>query len=110
MRSWERRYAIGPAVRVAGKHRRWLPENIARLEEMCHLTGQGVPPAEAARAARVKAAGAFRFEDDAPATGEAGSWRTRDAATGAGPLSLTARCTPTPAATPPTTPAPQHCS
>ncbi|WP_326593229.1 MerR family transcriptional regulator [Streptomyces sp. NBC_01294] len=69
LRSWERRYAIGPAVRVAGKHRRRLPEDIARLEEMCRLTGQGVPPAEAARAARVKAAGAFRFEDDAPATG-----------------------------------------
>ncbi|MFJ7209386.1 MerR family transcriptional regulator [Streptomyces sp. NPDC098789] len=69
LRSWERRYAIGPAVRVAGKHRRWLPEDIARLEEMCHLTGQGVPPAEAARAARLKAAGEFRYEEDPLPTG-----------------------------------------
>ncbi|MFF4322972.1 MerR family transcriptional regulator [Streptomyces sp. NPDC001568] len=53
LRSWERRYAIGPsAVRGNGKHRRWLPPDIARLEEMCRLTSRGVPPAEAARAAR----------------------------------------------------------
>ncbi|MGW9369606.1 MerR family transcriptional regulator [Streptomyces xanthophaeus] len=54
LRSWERRYAIGPtAERVTGKHRRWLPQDIARLEEMCRLTSRGVPPAEAARAARL---------------------------------------------------------
>ncbi|MGW1642193.1 MerR family transcriptional regulator [Streptomyces lavendulae] len=69
LRSWERRYAIGPAVRVAGKHRRWLPEDIARLEEMCHLTARGVPPAEAARAARVKVAGTSKVEKDVPAAG-----------------------------------------
>ncbi|OKK22942.1 transcriptional regulator [Streptomyces sp. CB00455] len=56
LRSWERRYAIGPAVRVDGKHRRWLPEDIGRLEEMCRLTSLGVPPAEAARAARTPGA------------------------------------------------------
>ncbi|MET9881732.1 MerR family transcriptional regulator [Streptomyces sp. NPDC006430] len=51
LRSWERRYAIGPASREAGRHRRWTPRDIARLELMCRLTAQGVPPAEAARAA-----------------------------------------------------------
>ncbi|MEU4131319.1 MerR family transcriptional regulator [Streptomyces wuyuanensis] len=51
LRSWERRYAIGPATREDGRHRRWTPEDISRLEEMCRLTAQGVPPAEAARAA-----------------------------------------------------------
>ncbi|MDJ0381132.1 MerR family transcriptional regulator [Streptomyces sp. G-G2] len=51
LRSWERRYAIGPARREDGRHRRWTPQDIARLELMCHLTSQGVPPAEAARAA-----------------------------------------------------------
>ncbi|AWK11929.1 transcriptional regulator [Streptomyces spongiicola] len=51
LRSWERRYAIGPATREDGRHRRWTPEDIALLEEMCRLTAQGVPPAEAARAA-----------------------------------------------------------
>ncbi|MCX4776536.1 MerR family transcriptional regulator [Streptomyces sp. NBC_01264] len=52
LRSWERRYAIGPDRREAGRHRRWTPEDIARLELMCRLTAQGAPPSEAARVAR----------------------------------------------------------
>ncbi|RST08991.1 MerR family transcriptional regulator [Streptomyces sp. WAC07149] len=51
IRSWERRYGIGPARRAPGRHRRWGPQDIAVLEEMCRLTSRGVPPAEAARAA-----------------------------------------------------------
>ncbi|MFJ3922037.1 MerR family transcriptional regulator [Streptomyces sp. NPDC090022] len=51
LRSWERRYAIGPAEREGGRHRRWTAGDIARLELMCRLTAQGVPPREAARAA-----------------------------------------------------------
>lgn len=51
LRTWESRYGIGPSRREEGRHRRWRPEDIARLERMCHLTGQGVPPAEAARMA-----------------------------------------------------------
>lgn len=59
LRSWERRYAIGPARREDGRHRRWTPGDIARLELMCRLTAQGVPPAEAARVARATGPGAF---------------------------------------------------
>ncbi|MEV7414815.1 MerR family transcriptional regulator [Streptomyces sp. NPDC089919] len=51
VRSWEQRYGIGPAVREGGRHRRWMPGDIAMLEEMCRLTSSGIPPAEAARAA-----------------------------------------------------------
>ncbi|MFJ4777696.1 MerR family transcriptional regulator [Streptomyces sp. NPDC088762] len=51
LRSWDRRYGIGPAAREGGHHRRWAPADIALLEEMCRLTSSGVPPAEAARAA-----------------------------------------------------------
>ncbi|MFD8596036.1 MerR family transcriptional regulator [Kitasatospora sp. NPDC059646] len=51
VRSWERRYGIGPAHREPGHHRRWSPQDIAVLETMCRLTARGVPPAEAARAA-----------------------------------------------------------
>lgn len=51
LRSWERRYGIGPVVREDGRHRRWLPSDISRLEAMCRLTARGFPPAEAARAA-----------------------------------------------------------
>ncbi|MFD8204860.1 MerR family transcriptional regulator [Streptomyces sp. NPDC059695] len=49
VRSWEQRYGIGPAVRSSGRHRRWMPDDIALLEEMCRLTATGVPPGEAAR-------------------------------------------------------------
>ncbi|QNP68644.1 MerR family transcriptional regulator [Streptomyces roseirectus] len=51
LRSWDRRYGIGPAARAAGRHRRWSPGDVAVLEAMCRLTASGVPPAEAARAA-----------------------------------------------------------
>ncbi|MFD4549882.1 MerR family transcriptional regulator [Streptomyces sp. NPDC058466] len=52
LRSWDRRYGMGPEVRSDGRHRRWTPGDVAMLEEMCRLTSAGVPPAEAARAAK----------------------------------------------------------
>lgn len=52
LRSWDRRYGLGPATRADGRHRRWTPDDVAVLEAMCRLTSSGVPPAEAARAAR----------------------------------------------------------
>ncbi|MFI6035891.1 MerR family transcriptional regulator [Streptomyces sp. NPDC051315] len=58
LRSWDRRYGIGPAVRADGRHRRWRPDDVAVLEAMCRLTTAGVPPAEAARAAREAGRGA----------------------------------------------------
>ncbi len=51
IRSWERRYGIGPAHRDPGRHRRWEPADVAVLEEMCRLMARGVTPAEAARVA-----------------------------------------------------------
>ncbi|MFB7244030.1 MerR family transcriptional regulator [Streptomyces populi] len=52
LRSWDRRYGLGPAVRADGHHRRWSPDDVAMLQEMCRLTAAGLPPAEAARAAK----------------------------------------------------------
>ncbi|MFJ4905072.1 MerR family transcriptional regulator [Streptomyces sp. NPDC093249] len=52
LRSWDRRYGIGPVSRENGRHRRWTPDDVAVVREMCRLTASGVPPAEAARAAR----------------------------------------------------------
>lgn len=56
LRSWDRRYGIGPAARTGGRHRRWTAEDVAALETMCRLTASGVPPAEAARAVKERAA------------------------------------------------------
>ncbi|MEU0373854.1 MerR family transcriptional regulator [Streptomyces sp. NPDC006283] len=52
VRSWDRRYGIGPDRHTGGKHRRWTAADVARLERMCALTATGLAPAEAARLAR----------------------------------------------------------
>ncbi|MFH9725627.1 MerR family transcriptional regulator [Streptomyces sp. NPDC017254] len=67
LRSWDRRYGIGPAAHESGRHRRWGPDDIAVLQEMCRLTASGVPPAEAARAARAGAAPTPPATEEAPA-------------------------------------------
>ncbi|WAZ19065.1 cobalamin B12-binding domain-containing protein [Streptomyces cinnabarinus] len=51
VRSWDRRYRLGPDARTGGKHRRWTASDVARLERMCALTATGLAPAEAARLA-----------------------------------------------------------
>jgi DNA-binding transcriptional MerR regulator len=55
LRSWDRRYGIGPAVRGEGRHRRWSAADVALLERMCALTARGIPPAQAAELARTSA-------------------------------------------------------
>ncbi|MFF9088417.1 MerR family transcriptional regulator [Streptomyces sp. NPDC014991] len=55
LRSWDRRYGMGPATRADGRHRRWTPRDVTMLETMCRLTASGVPPADAARAAKERA-------------------------------------------------------
>ncbi|WP_309029749.1 MerR family transcriptional regulator [Streptomyces alfalfae] len=51
LRTWDRRYGLGPARREPGHHRRWSERDVAMVEEMGRLTAAGVPPAEAAHAA-----------------------------------------------------------
>ncbi|MCK8434477.1 cobalamin B12-binding domain-containing protein [Streptomyces sp. D2-8] len=49
VRTWDRRYGLGPDAHTGGRHRRWSATDVARLERMCALTATGIPPAEAAR-------------------------------------------------------------
>jgi DNA-binding transcriptional MerR regulator len=49
LRTWDRRYGLGPSEHVAGAHRRYTRDDLARLAAMRRLTLEGVPPAEAAR-------------------------------------------------------------
>lgn len=51
LRSWDRRYGLGPSAHEPGKHRRYTRDDFARLRRMSELTGEGVPPASAARIA-----------------------------------------------------------
>ncbi|MGW0370392.1 MerR family transcriptional regulator, partial [Streptomyces coeruleorubidus] len=48
VRTWDRRYGLGPAAHTGGRHRRWTAGDMARLERMCALTATGIAPAEAA--------------------------------------------------------------
>ncbi|NEA33536.1 MerR family transcriptional regulator [Streptomyces sp. SID13031] len=52
LRSWERRYGLSPSARSAGGHRRYSPEDLARLRAMLRLIDQGVATAEAAASVR----------------------------------------------------------
>ena len=51
LRTWARRYGLGPSEHVAGAHRRYTPADLTRLQTMRRLTLEGVPPGEAARVA-----------------------------------------------------------
>lgn len=52
LRTWDRRYGLGPSAHSAGRHRRYGPEDIARLERMQRALLRGASPAEAARYAQ----------------------------------------------------------
>ncbi|HVN11491.1 MAG TPA: MerR family transcriptional regulator [Kineosporiaceae bacterium] len=55
LRTWDRRYDLGPSAHTAGSHRRYGPDDLARLVVMRRLTLEGVPPADAARIATAHA-------------------------------------------------------
>src|SRR5690625_3299938 len=42
LRTWERRYGIGPSRRTDGGHRRYTEDDIGRVELMQRLVGEGV--------------------------------------------------------------------
>lgn len=51
LRTWDRRYGLGPSEHASGSHRRYTNEDLARLHHMRRLVIEGVPPADAARMA-----------------------------------------------------------
>jgi DNA-binding transcriptional MerR regulator len=48
LRTWDRRYGLGPTGHTAGRHRRFTEADVDRLQVMRRLTREGVPPAQAA--------------------------------------------------------------
>ena len=49
LRTWDRRYGLGPSGHSAGSHRRYTATDVDRLARVRRLTLEGVPPADAAR-------------------------------------------------------------
>jgi MerR family transcriptional regulator, light-induced transcriptional regulator len=71
LRTWDRRYGLGPTLHSAGAHRRYSRSDIARLEAMRRLVLDGVPPADAARLA-VETVSTPRDGHDSPPPGPSG--------------------------------------
>ncbi len=51
LRTWDRRYGLGPSEHAAGEHRKYSQADISRLVYMHKLVISGVPPVDAARMA-----------------------------------------------------------
>lgn len=49
LRTWDRRYGLGPSEHSAGSHRRYSSSDLARLTYMHRLVISGVAPAQAAK-------------------------------------------------------------
>ena len=78
LRTWDRRYGLGPTLHSAGSHRRYSRSDIARLETMRRLVLDGVPPADAARLAIDHASPPDA--DDGPPPGPSGRLSRSDGA------------------------------
>ena len=52
LRTWDRRYGLGPSTHEAGEHRRYCPSDLAKLTLMRRLITTGVAPCDAAEKAR----------------------------------------------------------
>jgi DNA-binding transcriptional MerR regulator len=52
LRTWDRRYGLGPSEHVEGEHRRYCPQDLARLTMMRRLIIAGVSPSDAAEQAK----------------------------------------------------------
>lgn len=57
LRTWDRRYGLGPSEHTEGEHRRYSPHDLARLTMMRRLIVAGVAPAEAAEQAKASTKG-----------------------------------------------------
>jgi DNA-binding transcriptional MerR regulator len=92
VRTWDRRYGLGPSRRDPGRHRRYSHGDLARLELMRQLTIQGVTTAEAARVARdlrdIGEPTVVPDGDQASGTGPRAALRLRRAALALDPAAL----------------------
>jgi len=52
LRTWDRRYGLGPSTHEAGEHRRYCPSDLAKLTMMRRLITTGLSPSDAAEKAK----------------------------------------------------------
>ncbi|MHA7132234.1 MerR family transcriptional regulator [Oerskovia turbata] len=85
LRTWDRRYGLGPSEHTAGSHRRYTADDVARLVIMRRLTLEGVAPVDAARAALDADEDELALEIDAEEDDEDGDQPDEPAAESAAP-------------------------
>jgi MerR family transcriptional regulator, light-induced transcriptional regulator len=68
LRSWDRRYGVGPSQRTEGGHRRYTGEDVRRVYVMGQFTARGVPAQAAARVVLAMTAERLRLESIVPDT------------------------------------------
>ena len=88
LRTWDRRYGIGPTGHGPGRHRRYSPDDLARLDLMHRALILGATPADAAAHALTALPPHSDAAQPPPATTERHpdtGTRTADLPTGAGP-------------------------
>ena len=66
LRTWDRRYGLGPSVHTFGQHRRFTEADVERLQVMRRLTLEGVSPADAARISAEHRTGDEALTETAP--------------------------------------------
>ena len=71
LRTWDRRYGVGPSSHQAGQHRRYTTADLARLEALQELVEQGVTVADAAQQLRGRSAPPRRRRTRPEPAGEA---------------------------------------
>lgn len=67
LRTWHRRYGLGPAAHADGRHRRYSDTDVALLRHMQELVRRGVPSAEAAKLVAAAISAESSVESHAPA-------------------------------------------
>lgn len=83
LRTWDRRYGLGPTLHAAGAHRRYSRADIGRLEAMRRLVLDGVPPSDAARIAVEQVPTSYGGLSDRPPPGPSGLLAALDTPAGA---------------------------
>ena len=78
LRTWDRRYGLGPSAHRPGAHRRYAPADVARLELMQRALVRGVTAGDAARSARDAVLPAPGPDDGVVAGGPAGEEAAED--------------------------------
>ncbi len=76
LRTWDRRYGLGPSGHAAGSHRKYSAHDLARLFVMRRLALEGVAPQDAAKAALAADIDDSALNESiASSQGDAARWR-----------------------------------